>query len=206
MHAASILAMNDELTKIAYSGELMKSCGPDGVDKGWMGQFEGTPFFEEAASLEKQQLEHDIAQNARQMAEDGKRNKEQKARDAMYKQGDLLRTTKRGLELKLALHRHSSMASAGKAKTSAELTPESRAKIPKKEFAQPGKKAPEGDAKGKYPIPDAQHYRTALGFAKMHGDTKAYAAIKAKGKAMGYGGGDKEKQSFVQQVAESQIG
>jgi hypothetical protein len=79
-----------------------------------------------------------------------------------------------------------------------EIKPEDRSSIPKKQFAQPGKE--EAGHKGKYPIPDAQHYRTALGFAKMHGDTKAYAAIKAKGKAMGYGEG-KEKKSALASLA-----
>jgi hypothetical protein len=87
----------------------------------------------------------------------------------------------------------------GSEKTAYDITPEKRKDIPKKEFAQPGKKAPEGEGggKGKYPIPDAQHYRTALGFAKMHGDTAAYAAIKAKGKKMGYEDSEKEKRSFL---------
>ena len=65
-----------------------------------------------------------------------------------------------------------------------EIEPEDRPSIPKKQFAQPNKE--EAGHKGKYPIPDAQHYRSALGFAKMHGDTAAYAAIKAKGRKMGY--------------------
>lgn len=66
-----------------------------------------------------------------------------------------------------------------------EIKPSDRSSIPKKQFAQPGKE--EAGHKGKYPIPDEQHYRSALGFASMHHDTKALAAIRAKGKAMGYG-------------------
>ena len=80
-----------------------------------------------------------------------------------------------------------------------EIKPEDRPDIPKKQFAQPNKE--EAGHKGKYPIPDAQHYRSALGFAKMHGDTKAYAAIKAKGKAMGYDKDEKkEKKSSVEML------
>lgn len=52
------------------------------------------------------------------------------------------------------------------------------------DFAQP-KKEEEGH-KGKYPIPDKKHYGIALGFAKMHHDSGALAAIHAKGKKMGY--------------------
>jgi hypothetical protein len=91
----------------------------------------------------------------------------------------------------------------GKEKQSFEIKPEDRSSIPKKEYAQPGKKAPEGGGKGKYPIPDAQHYRSALGFAKMHGDTKAEAAIRAKGKAMGYGD-EKEKKSALASLASTE--
>jgi len=58
------------------------------------------------------------------------------------------------------------------------------------DFAQP-KKEEEGH-KGKYPIPDKKHYGIALGFAKMHHDSGALAAIHAKGKKMGYDGKDKE--------------
>jgi hypothetical protein len=58
------------------------------------------------------------------------------------------------------------------------MTKEKRKELPKSDFAQPKKKA-EG-MKGKYPMPDEQHARSALGFAKMHGDTAAYAAVRAK--------------------------
>lgn len=78
-----------------------------------------------------------------------------------------------------------------KVKKAYEIKPKDRPDIPKKLFAQPNKE--EAGHKGKYPIPDAQHYRSALGFAKMHGDTKAYAAIKAKGRAMGY-----EKEASIE--------
>ncbi len=59
------------------------------------------------------------------------------------------------------------------------------------DFAQP-KKEEEGH-KGKYPIPDKKHYGIALGFAKMHHDPGALAAIHAKGKKMGY---TKEAEGF----------
>jgi hypothetical protein len=59
-----------------------------------------------------------------------------------------------------------------------EIEPEDRGDIPKKDFAQPNKE--EEGHKGKYPIPDKQHAKSALGFAKMHGDTGAMAAVKKK--------------------------
>lgn len=59
-----------------------------------------------------------------------------------------------------------------------EIKPSDRPDIPKKDFAQPNKE--EAGHKGKYPIPDRQHARSAMGFAKMHGDSKALAAVKAK--------------------------
>lgn len=60
------------------------------------------------------------------------------------------------------------------------LSLEERSKILKKDFAQPKKENPSTGTKGKYPIPDRQHAKSALGFAKMHGDSKAYAAVRKK--------------------------
>lgn len=60
------------------------------------------------------------------------------------------------------------------------LSLEERSKILKKDFAQPKKENPSTGTKGKYPIPDRQHAKSALGFAKMHGDPKAYAAVRKK--------------------------
>lgn len=62
-----------------------------------------------------------------------------------------------------------------------EIKPSDRPDIAKKDFAQPNKE--EAGHKGKYPIPDRQHAKSALGFAKMHGDSAAYAAVRAKVKA-----------------------
>jgi hypothetical protein len=66
-------------------------------------------------------------------------------------------------------------------KIAAELTPESRAKLPKKDFAVSAKKSNTGDKA--YPIPDEAHARSALGFAKMHGDAADLASVRAKIKA-----------------------
>lgn len=63
-------------------------------------------------------------------------------------------------------------------KSAYEIKPEDRGDIPKKDFAQPNKE--EEGHKGKYPISDKQHAKSALGFAKMHGDTGAMAAVKKK--------------------------
>ena len=75
------------------------------------------------------------------------------------------------------LHHHLKQAH-GQTKTAFEIEPEDRTGIPKKDFAQPGKE--EAGHRGKYPIPDRQHARTALGFAKMHHDAGALAAVKKK--------------------------
>lgn len=66
-------------------------------------------------------------------------------------------------------------------KIAAELTPKARAELPKKDFAVPASKSNTGEKA--YPIPDEQHARSALGFAKMHGDSADYARVRAKVKA-----------------------
>jgi hypothetical protein len=66
-------------------------------------------------------------------------------------------------------------------KIAAELTAETRADLPKKDFAVSAKKSNTGDKA--YPIPDRQHATSALGFAKMHGDSADLAAVRAKIKA-----------------------
>lgn len=63
-------------------------------------------------------------------------------------------------------------------KIAKDLSAATRADLPKGDFAVPAKKSNTG--KPAYPIPDAQHARSALGFAKMHGDTADYAKVKAK--------------------------
>lgn len=63
-------------------------------------------------------------------------------------------------------------------KTAADLTPEARAKLPAKDFAVKAKKSNTGHEA--YPIPDRQHARSALGFAKMHGDEADLAAVRKK--------------------------
>lgn len=60
----------------------------------------------------------------------------------------------------------------------AALTTEARNDLPKKDFAVPASKSNTGSKA--YPIPDEQHARSALGFAKMHGDTSDYARVRAK--------------------------
>lgn len=64
------------------------------------------------------------------------------------------------------------------AKIAGDLTKNEREDLPKKDFAQPDKE--EDGMKGKYPIPDEAHARAALGFAKMHHNAAAYAAIRKK--------------------------
>lgn len=66
-------------------------------------------------------------------------------------------------------------------KLAADLTAEQRDKLPPKDFAvKPGKS---NTGKEAYPIPDRQHASSALGFAKMHGDSADLASVRAKVKA-----------------------
>lgn len=59
-----------------------------------------------------------------------------------------------------------------------------RKKIPKKDFALPGKKNAENPAgKGGYPIPDASHARNALARVSQHGSPAQKAEVRAKVKA-----------------------
>jgi len=56
-----------------------------------------------------------------------------------------------------------------------------RAKLPKKEFALPGKKTAENKAgKGGYPIPDKAHARNALARVSQHGSPAEKAKVRAK--------------------------
>lgn len=63
-------------------------------------------------------------------------------------------------------------------KIATELTPEARDKLPGKDFAVKPSKSNTG--KEAYPIPDRQHARSALGFAKMHGDSADLASVRKK--------------------------
>jgi len=67
---------------------------------------------------------------------------------------------------------------ASLSKRAEEIRPEDRSHIAKKNFAQPSKE--EAGHKGKYPITDRQHAKSALGFAKMHHDAAGLAAVKRK--------------------------
>ena len=75
------------------------------------------------------------------------------------------------------------------------ITPERRAHMAKSTFAQPNKT--EEGHKGKYPIPDKRHAAIALGFAKMHHDSGAMKAVKAKVKAKYPGMLDKKAESII---------
>lgn len=66
----------------------------------------------------------------------------------------------------------------GLSKLGYEISETAREDMPKSTFAQPNKE--EEGHKGKYPIPDRQHARSALGFAKMHHDSAALAAVEKK--------------------------
>lgn len=67
------------------------------------------------------------------------------------------------------------------AKIAHDLTVGERADLPKKDFAVPASKSNTGEKA--YPIPDRQHARSALGFAKMHGDGADLEKVRAKVRA-----------------------
>ena len=61
------------------------------------------------------------------------------------------------------------------------LTTGERQKMPKSEFALPGKGAgPKGAGSGSYPIPDASHARNALARVSQHGTTAEKATVRRK--------------------------
>lgn len=91
-----------------------------------------------------------------------------------------------------------------KTKMAYEIQPSSRPDIPKGDFAQPNKE--EAGHEGKYPIPDRQHARSALGFAKMHHDSGALAAVRHKIEQkypdMLHGEGEHEKNATLKRILE----
>ncbi len=97
----SIEELGDVLLKekVAYIGD---------VDSGWLDQFSGTPFFDRACELQTTHLQHEIEDNQKRQQDDAKRDRRNKAEDSFRRQGDQIRTAKKGLELELALHRHMS--------------------------------------------------------------------------------------------------
>jgi len=64
------------------------------------------------------------------------------------------------------------------------LTAAARQRLPKEDFALPGKgEGPKGAGAGSYPIPDVKHGRNALTRAAQHASPAEEAKIKAKVKA-----------------------
>jgi hypothetical protein len=109
-----------EKTKTSSGEELKNEAGSPKME-GWCAQFSGTPLMERAMELEKRNLENDIERNRMDQAQDAKRQRESKARDKIYREGDSIRTAKRGLELELELQKHHAMLGEGHEKTSAIL-------------------------------------------------------------------------------------
>jgi hypothetical protein len=63
----------------------------------------------------------------------------------------------------------------------ADLTAAQRQKLPRSDFALPGKgEGPKGAGAGSYPIPDAAHARNALARVSQHGSSAEKAAVRAK--------------------------
>lgn len=79
--------------KLAYMGNL--SCEGGGGSESWLDKFKGTPLFEQALELEKQDLQEQMAERARWREEDQLRS----ARNAMR---DEISVQRKLLELQLA--------------------------------------------------------------------------------------------------------
>jgi hypothetical protein len=61
------------------------------------------------------------------------------------------------------------------------LTTKARKKLPKSQFALPGKgEGPQGKGAGSYPIPDKAHARNALARVSQHGSPAEKKAVRAK--------------------------
>jgi hypothetical protein len=61
------------------------------------------------------------------------------------------------------------------------LSTAARKKLPKSQFALPGKgEGPQGKGAGSYPIPDRKHAQNALARVSQHGSSSEKAAVRAK--------------------------
>jgi hypothetical protein len=61
------------------------------------------------------------------------------------------------------------------------LTTKQRKKLPKSDFALPGKgEGPQGKGAGSYPIPDRSHAANALARVSQHGSPAEKKAVRAK--------------------------
>jgi hypothetical protein len=61
------------------------------------------------------------------------------------------------------------------------LTAAHRQKLPKSDFALPGKgEGPKGAGSGSYPIPDESHARNALARVSQHGSSAQKAEVRRK--------------------------
>lgn len=61
------------------------------------------------------------------------------------------------------------------------LTTKQRTKLPKSQFALPGKgEGPQGKGAGSYPIPDRSHAANALARVSQHGSPAEKKAVRAK--------------------------
>jgi len=86
------------LREIAETGEIKLAfgmCGPDGGANGWLEQFKGTPFFQQAIQLEQEDLQ---TQTANQQASSVENQKSQQR----YAASDQVRLKKKLLELQKA--------------------------------------------------------------------------------------------------------
>lgn len=81
-------------------------------------------------------------------------------------------------------------------KPMARLKQKARNKLPKKDFALPGKgKGPEGKGAGSYPVPDKAHARAALSRVSANGSSEEKARVRQKvhAKFPDIGSGEKKR-------------
>lgn len=116
--------------KLAYG---MAECGPAG-NGSWLDKFKGTPMFEQAIELEKQDLQEQMAEQARWREEDASRSQRNAARDELSIQRKLL-------ELQLA------SAEAG----GSEAQPFAGEETPEEEALEHGAGSPEALAAAQQP-------------------------------------------------------
>jgi hypothetical protein len=88
-------------SKKSYADMDGKLSSEDDRHTSWIKQFEGTGLQAHAIELEKALLQHDIEGNRLSQADEAKRD----ADDEFRRRGDKIRNAKRGLELRLALHK-----------------------------------------------------------------------------------------------------
>lgn len=92
----------EDLYKIA-SGEI--SCAPSGAPTTWLERFQNTPLYDKALQLESQELELDIEDQSRRLAESQKDDMNENSRRDFYRKRNAIDLKKRILDLELTKSR-----------------------------------------------------------------------------------------------------